>query len=274
MILSEFDIETLGCPRSNSSCVVIKDNLFDDIITSLYEEVNVLKQFLRPAKMNRGDQTWGNEDIRGDSLCWITPELCQEKGLTNLQLFLSRILTECALCFEEILRLKNDYNFQFALYPGKGEGYHRHRDAFPTTASSTSVSRQLTCILYLNRDWETSDGGQLRVFTNPGVTINGGDDAFDFWGLHGCDIYPTFGRLVIFRSALVEHAVLPCFYERMALTLWINGEGPEEGILEAQIEAARAPPLPKEYFDKYKYVGEDIDEKDSHDDEVKSETEA
>lgn len=271
-MLSEADIETLSCPKSTSACVIIKDDAFADILDSIYKEVDELKQFLRPAKMSRGDHEWENEEIRGDSLCWITPKLCIDKSLNNLIAFSTRILEECT-CFKEILGLGNDYNFQFALYPGKGEGYHRHRDAFPSTFEITACNtRQLTCILYLNKYWETSDGGQLRIFTNPGVTIDGAGEAFDFWGLHGCDIFPLSGRLVIFRSELVEHAVLPCFYERMALTLWINGEGPPQNIRESHIAVAAKIPLVynKEYFDKYKYVpkeGEVDDEEDEVDDE-------
>ena len=136
------------------------------------------------------------------------------------------------------------------MYPGKGEGYNRHKDAFstpPSTAAkkdakdcegsvtSQPLSRQLTCLLYLNEAWVPEHGGQLRVFTHPGVHVEKGDDPFSFWGVNGYDINPLFGRLIVFRSELVEHAVLPCFQERMALTFWVNGTGPEE---EESIESS------------------------------------
>ena len=57
--------------------------------------------------------------------------------------------------------------------------------------------------------------------------MKGAGERFSFWGRNGYDIDPLFGRMVIFRSELVEHAVLPCFnIERMALTIWLHGTGP------------------------------------------------
>lgn len=78
-----------------------------------------------------------------------------------------------------------------------------------------------------------SSAGQLRVFTHPGVHVEKGDDPFNFWGVNGYDVNPLFGRLIVFRSELVEHAVLPCFQERMALTFWVNGTGPAEELIES-----------------------------------------
>ncbi|CAM9380239.1 unnamed protein product, partial [Ectocarpus fasciculatus] len=183
---------------------------------------------MRPAKMSRGPDTWEDDSIRGDSLCWVTPELCEELKLTCLDQFITRLLNECNVMQSE-LGLTNEYNIQFAMYPGKGEGYNRHRDAFPQKCGAgggDDASRQLTCLLYLNREWVPEDGGQLRVFTLPRVHIEGAGEPFGFWGVSGYDIEPSFGRLIVFRSELVDHAVLPCHRERAALTFWINGTGP------------------------------------------------
>lgn len=38
-------------------------------------------------------------------------------------------------------------------------------------------------------------------------------------------LYSTISRLVVFRSEIVEHAVLPCHKERIALTFWAHGTG-------------------------------------------------
>lgn len=245
-MLSELDLDTLIPSvealqsRERKAYAIVKDNVFDDIVEALHHEVQCLKELLRPAKMNRGADMFEDEIIRGDSLCWVTPALVEKLNLVTLQQYADRIVTECSAAMGKELGLGTDYHMQFAVYPGGGEGYNRHRDAFPRTAAelataangSTSplkLSRQLTCLLYLNKDWEPEDGGRLRVFTHPGVEmdIKGAGERFSFWGTNGYDIDPSFGRMVIFRSELVEHAVLPCFNtERMALTIWLHGTGP------------------------------------------------
>ena len=184
---------------SNPYCI-IKDNLFDDILKDLVRDVTSLKGNLRLAKMSKGENEFADEYIRGDSLCWITPRLCTDMELASLQDFITRIRTACNEMSTE-LGLRPEFNVQFAMYPGKGEGYNRHRDAHPKSCNSSAttelveeVSRQLTCVLYLNKDWEPDDGGQLRIFTLPGAVIEGAGEPFSFWVVNGYDIDPLFGR--------------------------------------------------------------------------------
>jgi Rps23 Pro-64 3,4-dihydroxylase Tpa1-like proline 4-hydroxylase len=67
--------------------------------------------------------------------------------------------------------------------------------------------RYLTCILYLNPEWEKAHGGCLRLFV--------GDD-------QNVDIAPKAGRLVIFSSVHIIHAVLPTFSRRLACSMWMT----------------------------------------------------
>jgi SM-20-related protein len=92
---------------------------------------------------------------------------------------------------------------QLARYPGNGETYARHLDAF----RGGGAARRLTAIYYLNEGWRSEDGGQLRLF------LPSGDR----------DIAPIADRLLVFMSAEVEHAVLPVQAERWALTAWHSG---------------------------------------------------
>jgi Rps23 Pro-64 3,4-dihydroxylase Tpa1-like proline 4-hydroxylase len=229
------DVEALTSQtKEKNAFVVVKDHAFDDILEEVYAELQALKTQMRPAKMSRGDQTWEDNNVRGDSLCWVTPALCAEQGLVALQQYVDRIKAECHAAMQAELGLGAEYNIQFAMYPGKGESYNRHKDAFSDPkADHARSSRQLTCLLYLNKDWGADDGGQLRVFTAPGVVIDNAGEPFSFWGVSGYDIDPLFGRMVIFRSELIDHAVLPCRKERLALTFWLNGTGPEAGATAA-----------------------------------------
>lgn len=172
------DITTLtSLQRKTNSYCVIKDNVFDDLIEELYKDVQVLKDKIRPAKMSksRGKEEWEDGTHRGDSICWVTPQVCSEYNLTALESFIQRMIVECG-ALQTHLGLSPEYTCQFAVYPGKGEGYNRHKDAFSTPpvtpetgagaggdTAAKPLSRQLTCLLYLNKEWEPANGGQSRV---------------------------------------------------------------------------------------------------------------
>ena len=111
---------------------------------------------------------------------------------------------------------------QLARYPGDGRaGYPRHCDRGAGCAreppprdcvASATAERLLTFVYYLTpAGWDAArDGGALRLFPP-------GDDA-------SCDVAPHRGRLVVFRSDLIEHQVLPSRRaDRIALTVWLYG---------------------------------------------------
>jgi Rps23 Pro-64 3,4-dihydroxylase Tpa1-like proline 4-hydroxylase len=67
--------------------------------------------------------------------------------------------------------------------------------------------RYLTCILYLNPHWEPAHRGCLRLFPENQDEI---------------DIAPLGGRLVIFSSVHMTHAVLPTSSRRLACSMWMT----------------------------------------------------
>ena len=109
---------------------------------------------------------------------------------------------------------------QLARYTSRGKGYDRHLDRCALSVEELGLlewlrlsdyrGRALTAILYLNDDWQIQrDGGALRCWI-------GEREPFD--------VAPVGGRLVIFDSGAVEHAVLAASADRVALTVWINSE--------------------------------------------------
>jgi SM-20-related protein len=85
------------------------------------------------------------------------------------------------------------------VYP-VGSFYKRHLDQF-----KQDDHRKLSLICYLNEDWKEIHGGQLRMHLPSEVL----------------DVLPTGGKLVCFRSDMIEHEVLPATRERYSLTGWI-----------------------------------------------------
>lgn len=68
--------------------------------------------------------------------------------------------------------------------------------------------RAITCLVYLNPSWAEGDGGELELqpLFAPPVRIP-----------------PTMGRIVLFRSDIVLHRVLPSRVVRFCFTCWVDG---------------------------------------------------
>jgi SM-20-related protein len=148
------------------------------------------------ARIGRGRSLQRREEIRGDSICWITPPLLPAEHalleeLEHLRLELNR---------EALLGLF-ELELHYAWYP-PGAGYARHVDQ-----PKGSTQRQVSLILYLNERWTPAAGGELRIF--------------DAAGRHR-DIEPIAGRLVHFLTPGREHAVLPTQRDRLSISGWFR----------------------------------------------------
>ena len=76
--------------------------------------------------------------------------------------------------------------------------------------------RKLTCLVYLNPSWAEGDGGELELVP---------------WLAPPVQIPPLGGRLVLFRSDLVLHRVLPSRARRFCFTIWVDGARTNEDKL-------------------------------------------
>lgn len=140
------------------------------------------------------------DNIRGDFIHWVDDTNPSAKQQEYLQ------------CMEE-LRSDLNQNFylglfdleaHFAVYP-PGAAYRRHLDQF-----QSDNKRQVSCVLYLNNDWQPEDGGQLRLYLDESSEPQ------------HVDIQPEGGKLVAFLSSRFWHEVLPATRERVSLTGWFR----------------------------------------------------
>ncbi|MEJ0030112.1 MAG: 2OG-Fe(II) oxygenase [Bacteroidota bacterium] len=92
-----------------------------------------------------------------------------------------------------------DIELHTTVYPA-GAYYKRHLDQF-----KPGDHRKLSVICYLNEGWTDDLGGQLRMYLKSGIK----------------DVLPLAGRLVCFRSDMIEHEVLPSKKERLSITGWM-----------------------------------------------------
>ncbi|ORZ28729.1 hypothetical protein BCR41DRAFT_376226 [Lobosporangium transversale] len=149
-------------------------------------------------------------NARGDYTIWVSPGskfLEQSQALNDCVDWFSKQLHDD---LAKLVHLHGDAEYQLAYYPPDSSHYERHRDSFPTNDREDRDQRRITAIVYFNPEWTQGDGGELRIF-DKGM----GDD-----GEKQIDIAPKAGRCVLFLSGVIDHAVLPSFKERIALTSW------------------------------------------------------
>jgi SM-20-related protein len=157
---------------------------------------------LRPAGVGHGTGRQVRQDIRGDRILWLD----EAAATPAQQTYLSRMdALRTAINQETFLGLF-DLESHFAIYPADSF-YRKHLDRFRDDSART-----VSCILYLNRDWSPHDGGQLRLYLEPGPQGEG-----DY-----IDVAPAVGTLVVFLSDRFWHEVLPTRRERMSLTGWFR----------------------------------------------------
>lgn len=99
-----------------------------------------------------------------------------------------------------------DYEGHYAIY-GAGAGYAKHLDVL-----RGNRNRILSTVLYLNEDWQTSDGGELVLFDPAGVAVI-------------ATVAPTFGKMIIFLSDAFPHEVLATHHTRRSLAGWFRASG-------------------------------------------------
>jgi SM-20-related protein len=158
------------------------------------------RERFRPAVIGRGAQRQLNPVIRGDQIAWLEPGHmlpAQARYLAMLETLRTRINRDLQLGLF-------DLEAHLACY-APGSGYQKHTDNF-----QGNNARILSVVLYLNVDWQTGDGGQLRLYLAE-------DSAAEV-----VDIEPLAGRLAVLLSRRFPHEVLPSRRERFSITGWFR----------------------------------------------------
>lgn len=163
-------------------------------ILSLDDFKNALLQF-KKAGIGKSEERQINESIRGDFIQWIDPV----NATPPIHAYLSKIQSLITHVNQTLFLSLKDFEIHMTIYP-IGSFYKRHLDQF-----KKDDHRRLSVICYLNQDWSKVQGGQLRIYFKDGHK----------------DVLPIAGRLVCFRSDLLEHEVLPAMRERLSLTGWL-----------------------------------------------------
>ncbi|KAL1526646.1 hypothetical protein AB1Y20_015350 [Prymnesium parvum] len=82
--------------------------------------------------------------------------------------------------------------------------------------------RRLSILCYFNPEWTEQCGGELELFP---------------WLCPPALIPPKHGRIVLFQSDRVLHAVRPSFARRFCLTVWVDGESNSDASMNIRVPA-------------------------------------
>lgn len=186
--------ETIADGLAEKGYAVIDGFLSDDAVQAILDLGLFSPDQLTKAGVGKENKQI-NEAIRGDFIHWID----KENSPGAIQHYTDKLDALKKFLNESLYLSLKDFEVHLAMYPA-GSFYKRHLDQF-----KSDDHRKLSVILYLNKDWALEHGGQLRMFLD--------HDQPDF--------LPIAGRLICFRSDLIEHEVLPATRSRMSITGWL-----------------------------------------------------
>jgi SM-20-related protein len=175
------------------------------LANQLYLHVSTMAdESYEDAAIGRDQQHLHNVLVRSQKQSWIScggsnASTSWLKWAGELQSYLNEHLFLGLLSFES----------HYAHY-SIGDFYKRHYDAFKGQSG-----RRLSIVVYLNRDWLSSDGGELVLYQEEGDII-------------GLKVIPSFATVVVFLSEQHPHEVLPAHRDRYSIAGWYS---PNTGAL-------------------------------------------
>lgn len=149
------------------------------------------------AAIGRGPTQIHNPFVRRDKIFWIDEHCAENRAwldwTTRLQRYLNQRLFLGLFSFES----------HFAQYE-PGDFYKKHRDAF-----AGESNRVLSLVTYLNKGWESDQGGELVIYSD--------DEQCEL-----VRVLPSYGTLVLFLSEEFPHEVLAAQRERFSVAGWFR----------------------------------------------------
>lgn len=139
-----------------------------------------------------------NDLIRGDRIKWI-----EEDSNNNFEkVYLNKIERFKSYLNQTCFTGLNSKEAHYVIYP-IGSFYKLHRDQF-----RNDDSREISLVLYINEGWKESDEGALSFNDRNNNKVN---------------VLPTEGRLVMFKSDVLLHEVLPSTTrDRISIACWLK----------------------------------------------------
>lgn len=177
------------------------ENVFEEkLLQLLLSEIITIDENadFKEAGVGRLEDHILEKNIRKDKISWIEGRTAAQQSLFEKLEFI-----RCQINQNLMLGIFN-IEAQFAIYK-KGDFYKRHFDSF-----KGNRNRLVSLVIYLNKDWQENDGGNLNIYTNqadeqPALTI-----------------IPKWGNAILFLSEKVPHEVMICHKTRYSIAVWFR----------------------------------------------------
>jgi len=195
-------LKTLLLQLEQQAWGVMDGWLGESLLSALRKEALSLHaaRAFAPAGIRRGAAFAVDALVRSDEVCWLDPG-----NLTAIQSELSDRLELLRGVLNRTFFLGlHDFESHLAIYE-EGQHYDRHRDRF-----SDVDRRCVSFVLYLNPNWLSGDGGEVRIYEGEH------SDAIQ------TEVVPSWGKLLLFMSADTWHEVMPTHTQRLSLTGWFR----------------------------------------------------
>ncbi len=151
----------------------------------------------KSAKIGRNADANHAPRIRNDQICWLDEHMPN----TAIKAWFTQMDAIRITLNQSLFLGLNNIEAHFAIY-SPGSYYKKHVDQF-----STTQDRRISCVYYLNEDWQSVHGGELKLYTLDEKThIN---------------IEPHGNKLVCFNSNL-PHEVCTAYHMRYSIAGWLK----------------------------------------------------
>ena len=195
------DIDNIATQLERTGYLVLDKPLPDTLLTRLLARCqDDGSARFKTAHIGRGAEKKHVQSIRGDVISWL-----DETDDTDRE-FLTEMEKLRAGLNERLYLGLFDYECHYAIYDA-GMGYAKHLDVL-----NGKRNRILSTVLYLNKDWQAGDGGELDVYDETGETVI-------------ATVEPRFGTMIIFLSEVFPHEVRISHTTRRSIAGWFRVSG-------------------------------------------------
>lgn len=175
----------------------------DDFLpSSIYQALNQHFQDTLNAQRFRsstvGQQALSAPHIRNDQLHWLT----RSDPIPAVQAYFEYMMELCQTLNQSLFLGLQTLEAHYSFYP-PGHFYKKHVDQF----SSSPSTRRLSCVYYLNKNWQPQDQGELLLYQENSK--------------HAEPLAPIGNRLVFFQSHLL-HEVALTHAPRYSIAAWFH----------------------------------------------------
>lgn len=147
-----------------------------------------------------------NNTIRTDEICWVDEDSVEPA----VHAYLEQTLHIANILNQSLFLGLIEFETHFAAYQ-PGSFYKKHIDQF-----ATKKTRKISCVYYLNEDWQEEFGGELKLYNKEDQLIQ--------------NVSPLPNRFICFNSEL-PHEVSVTNHPRYSITGWMKTRSMSEMVL-------------------------------------------